>query len=75
MLIVYIQIKNEVTFLFTKFLPYLWVNITRNIIHKICINICTHTSKIVQLIYKRKNIISDYHLQTQFLFRPKKNII
>lgn len=46
MLIVHTYIKNEATFLFTKFLPYLWVSITRNLIHKYAwtfthFNICT----------------------------------
>lgn len=41
MLIVHTYIKNEATFLFSQFLPYLWVYIIRNLIHKICMDIHT----------------------------------
>jgi len=71
MLIVYTQTKNEAISFFTKYFPYLWVNITRNLIHKIRTDICT-LQKYIHLISKRKNIISDYHFQTQLLSRPKK---
>lgn len=71
--------KNEATFLLTKFLPYLWAYIIRNLIHKICMDIHTLQNMYNLFLNKYhlflKNTISDSHLLIQFLFMSEKNIM
>lgn len=62
----YKQIKYETTLLIAKFLPYIWVDITRNLTQTICIPICGHIPfKNERNWLLREKNVSYYTLQTQ----------